>query len=327
MNREGVLYVLKKLNIEATLPKANNVQVCCPLAAFRKAHTKGFDSRPSMGISISEKDESVVNCFTCRWGSTLKGLVEELFRYERVDEKEADHLIAFISKKEEVDLEDLLAAVSEFDIREEIVQDKVYPESTLGEYANKTHRYLLKRGMDIETIKVWEGGFDSESRRVTFPVRNNYRNLVGLIGRAVSKEVKPTYMNYWKFSKGRFLFGEDKFGRDNTMIIVEGPLDVIMVWQALNNEGLLDHFSVGGLFGADATVNQIRKMVQFSSEVILFLDNDAVGRSGQKKIGRVLSKQTYVRGIDYEGEEKDPGEMVANGVRLEPLLNSAKLLA
>lgn len=325
MNREGILYVLDQLKIKTPLPRAENIQIGCPLAPYRKAHTKGYDSRPSMGISIQDRGQSLVHCFTCRWAGTLERLVDEMHFYGMVESEVALKLRKYIAGLEEVPLEDLLDAVQGYDVEEEVLEDEIHDEALLAPFARKTNRYLLNRGIKLKTIKAWEGGFDRNTKRVTFPVRNWRGQLVGCVGRAVHDGIKPPYMNFWKFSKGRFLFGEHKVSRETSMVVVEGPLDVVSVWQKLAEESLLHKYSVVGLFGAIATMMQIRKLVRLGKDVILFLDNDTAGLDGKKRLGNALQKQVLVRTVNYPKPDMDPDEVARAGVSFRELLESSRL--
>lgn len=319
--------MLSKLGVHATLPRSGyNVQISCPLAKWRKSHLRGTDSRPSMGVSISDDKESVVNCFTCKWRGKLGMLVDELFSRGVIDEAMGLHLNAFIAELEEIPLEKLLESINEYDVREEVVGDVVHDESVLEPYAGRTHRYLVKRGLTMGTLKTWEGGFDKTEKRVTFPVRNWRSHLVGLVGRGVHAGIRPVYKNYWKFSKGRYLFGEHKIIKGTTLLVVEGPLDVIAVWQALAQQNLLATYSVGGLFGSDGTLMQVRKIVQMSEDVLLFFDNDTAGWDGQRRLGRALRTQLLVRTVRYPNPVGgDPDELVRSGIDLKGLFENARL--
>jgi DNA primase len=252
-----------------------------------------------MGISIHDINDSVVHCFTCKWRGTLAMLVEEMKRCGAIEDEVAYHLNGYIAKMEEVPIEDILATLTEYDVQYESDEDELHPDSVLEPYAGKTHRYMLKRGLTLETLRFWESGFDSVEKRVTMPVRNWQGHLVGLTGRGIHGEIRPTYKNYWKFSKGRFLLGEHKAVRGTTGIIVEGPVDVYSVWQRLAEEHLLNQYSVVGIFGSDATLMQMRKIVKMFDDVILFMDNDSAGWDGRRRLGRSLQDQLLVRAIQY----------------------------
>ncbi len=326
MNRVGVLYVLRKLKISATLPRGKNIQISCPLSPWRRAHLKGWDNKPSMGVSISDMEDSFVHCFTCKWRGKLENLVEQLYQFGALTDELAMHLGSFIMDAEQVPIEDLLDAVGQYDVRHEAQEDEVFDDTVLEPFARRTHKYLLDRGLTIETIKAWEGGFDKEQKRVLFPVRNWKSELVGLVGRGVHEGIIPTYKNYWKFPKGRYIYGENKVVPGTTMVIVEGPLDVQMVWQQMVKEGLLNDYSVGGLFGSDATLVQIRKIVRFASDVILFLDNDTAGWDSQKRLGRALQSRLLVREVKYSDPSGgDPDELIRSGQPLLPLFDESPL--
>jgi hypothetical protein len=327
MNVESVLYVLSELGIKADNPRGKNVQISCPLARYSKAHKGNIDSHPSMGISIDSEGESFVNCFTCKWGSTLQTFVDELFRVGFIDEAKALKVSSFLAGLEEAALDAMLNSIIPYDVRYEIADDDIFEEERLKPYARKTHKYAIDRGLSLTTIKCWEGGYDRKAQRVLFPVRNFHGRLVGAVGRTIYDEVKPPYMNYWEFTKGDFLFGEHKVIRDTTMIVVEGLWDAISVWQALARNNMLRDYSVAALLGSDATLRQIRKIISMSSDVLLFLDNDSAGWAGSRKLGKALFRETLVRCVEYpqNSSVKDPDSLIRTGVDICSLIEDAKL--
>ena len=135
------------------------------------------------------------------------------------------------------------------------------------------------------------------------------------------------YFNYFGFDKSRYVFGEHKVRPGTKLVVVEGLLDTVKVWQRLNQEELLDEYSVVGLLGSEPSKEQCSKLVRLSSEVILFLDNDTSGQMGMNKLAKKLESSVYLKCIDYpENLGSDPDDLVENNVSLKDLFSAAKLL-
>ena len=68
--------------------------------------------------------------------------------------------------------------------------DPILPESLLGVYDYKP-RMLVKAGFDPKLLRSHSIGYDHKLKRVTFPLRDLYGNLVGVSGRTTVYGVKP----------------------------------------------------------------------------------------------------------------------------------------
>jgi 5S rRNA maturation endonuclease (ribonuclease M5) len=276
-----------------------------------------------MGISISPEGVSLVNCLSCKYGGTLLYTVSKIAKERGLDYSKLTSKIALIEKQ---DPESLLAQVppyfGSFSQQEDILIDEDEIKHMLG----LTHRYVLDRGLTIETLRVWEGGYDEHMKRAVFPVRNLEGNLVGLVGRTVNNH-PVRYFNYFDFNKSRFLFGEHNT-KGGALIVVEGLLDTVAVWQSLKKENALEEFSVVALLGSDPSKKQIEKIKQLSNEVVLFMDNDAAGEAGKATLISMLQKSVFLTAIQYPSENiKDPDDAVRQGLCISDLARNAELAA
>jgi hypothetical protein len=131
-------------------------------------------------------------------------------------------------------------------------------------------KYMLERGITLDTASVYGIGFDREDRRATFPVRKANGELVGVSGRTVGNS-KIKYMHYRldsnesravakiprelyqrfdedeldqrfvRWSKSRVLYGAHVVStqslaptegwRDDDLYLVEGHIDVHAFYQ------------------------------------------------------------------------------------------------
>jgi DNA primase len=100
------------------------------------------------------------------------------------------------------------------------------------------------------------------------------------------------------------LYGEHKINRDlDTAIIVEGPLDALHLWQ-------FGYDNVLALQGSDPSVKQLRKLVHFFRNIIVFVDADKAGKKmGEKvvqKLWNSMEDVCVVGGMKDDG--KDPAD-------------------
>jgi len=323
MNKKEILMVLDAIGAENIQEGSRNIQCSCFLAPWRKGHRSGTDSRPSMGILINDHGESKIHCFACEYGGTLKDAVAELNK--RSDDDFSD-IVSLVDDYDNIDPILLVSTIPDYDYYEPKKQEITFGEEVLDDIRGKAHKYLIDRGFELETLKEWESCFDKKYMRAVFPVRNKYSKIVGTVGRTVNNH-QVKYFNYLGFDKSKYLFGENKIKNGTSLVVVEGLLDTVKLWQGLNEEGLIDKYSVVGLLGSEPSIVQCNKIRGFANEVILFFDNDKAGDLGQKKLARHIQKQVLLRSVDYvEGIGGDPDEVVNSGYPLEKLIEDSKLI-
>lgn len=303
MDKPGILKVLVDVDAKNVLAHARNVQCSCPLSTWE--HSTGKDRKPSMGISIDPKGPSLVNCFGCGFRGTLAMLVER-YSGHMPDAMNWSAYLLDLYAKEEIDPSTVVERLVPYETSENPMAETVIEESLLDPFRGLAHPYITRRGFDIDTLRAWEVGYDEEQKRVILPVRSRDGNaLVGAIGRGIQKEARPKYLNYWTFEKGLYLFGEHKLQGyvtdDWTMackiVIVEGPLDALRVWQEFTKLGR--EVDVVALMGAKPTWKQLRKLEQWATEIVLCLDNDAAGWEGTRILLDSLSSKVVMTAVKY----------------------------
>jgi len=332
MDEKSILMVLEDLGITDISVHERNIQIPCFFAKWRPGHNAYSDHSGSMGISINDEESSAVHCFSCNWGSTLEEAVMMLGRYEK--SKDFSEVLVRIREIEEKDPVQIANSVAEYD---EPLFEKI-KRPHLGECLLRmfcipgTHPYLLDRGFTIETLKKWECHFDTVRQRTVFPIREKLfgaerkcqRGLVGAVGRTViGSSIK--YFNYFQFNKSECLYGVHLSKGSKSVVVVEGLLDTLAVWQSLVFvENAPD---VVGLLGAMASRKQISRLAKSWDEVILFLDDDPAGWTGQLHLVKGLGRQVLVKGVQYpRGQGTDPASLMSQGVDVGRLLKNSDLL-
>lgn len=138
---------------------------------------------------------------------------------------------------------------------------------------------LLRFGlMNTRCIDLFSG-------RIVFPILNNRGHTVAFGGRVLNDRGSiPKYINTAEttfFSKSNVFFGSKnalRVAREaNFIILVEGYFDVL----ALNTCGIEN---VLAPMGTTLSQNQIKKILKFTKNIILFFDSDNAGRTAMIKL-------------------------------------------
>lgn len=283
MNREGIVHILSRIRAENVLDQGANIQCSCFLAPYRRGHKDKEDSTPSMGVLVDDQGDSKVHCFACSFGGSLERAVSTL---QRCSGRDLSEVIREVALLESGDPEAIVKSIPEYGEAKAPIE--LYPEQVLGEMRGLAHPYILGRKFEVTTLQEWGIGYDRERCRVVLPVRLPTGELVGMVGRAVSKLAQPKYWNYFAFSRGRCLLGSHLFSRGDVGVVVEGSLDAPALWQCLRAEGVRG-YSVVSTMGASVTKEQLDLIVRLMDEVVVFFDNDEGGEVGSEDVANRLS--------------------------------------
>ena len=327
MDRTGILWLADQLKLKVLTPNSKNIHVSCPLSPYSKFHKSVIDRKPSMGVKVEERGISSVHCFTCNFGGTLSHLLLKLYGLSR--DSTYLKLMEEVEKREEEDVEYLASIIGDYEDTEQTDNEVLMDEKIIRPWMRRTHKSLLERGIDTNTLKIWDCGYDRERKALIFPVRNRRWDLVGYVrGSVRRKSNEAKYINEG-FQKGKYIYGEHLFEEGSSLVIVEGNVDCLHTWQEIKKANLLRKYSVGALLGAQATKLQARKILDFTDEVIYFQDNDLPGKEGKLETSRKLYDTGIVqKEIIYPitAMGGDPDAILQEGVDLISLIENAQLL-
>jgi hypothetical protein len=168
------------------------------------------------------------------------------------------------------------------------------------------YEYLIGRGVPeaaLDTvIPMFDLRYDEDTRRVVFPVREAGVDL-GYAARSIDARERKRWLSYPVEGGHRNVVYEPDRVRagGDTLFIVEGPFDALMVMAALAR----DNPSVAtAFFGSQPTERQldyIRAAIPLYRRVFLMLDANVWGRC------RVLAHALGVGAINIGVENRDPG--------------------
>lgn len=217
----------------------------------------------------------------------------------------------------------------------EVRTNDVLDEAILQKFnCGISNNYILSRDMDDCTVKSFEIGFTDTPLdekeydimrksgvqypgRMIVPIRNERNDLVGFSGRLATdnKTALDTYHKYRNavdFQKGAVLYNLNKvteildiieYPLKNSIVLVEGYLDVIRAWQ-------YGGYNFIATMGTSMMKEQIELLVQHTSTVVLAYDNDDAGIKARKRIYDQLKNYCDVYEIVFN--KKDVGELTFN---------------
>lgn len=160
----------------------------------------------------------------------------------------------------------------------------------------------------------------SDARPMVIPVSVDGR-ITYHVRRAI-RDFKPKYMYQRGMPRAKFLYGMDR-SEGGTFVLVEGPLDAVAVWQALDEAGIADQYTPVAVMGDYVSDVHARLVEENADDVVLFFDNDRGGRvSTNSAIRRI--RRVVTRVVDYgRNKSKDPGEMI--GEEIVYMIENSKL--
>ncbi len=186
-------------------------------------------------------------------------------------------------------------------------------------------RFLLSKGVDEQAmvdaglvIKPDDGraSYDRFRNRLMIPIQDEKGRVVAFGGRAMNPEDQPKYLNSPEteiFHKGFMLFNGHRARAaaydQGSVIVVEGYLDAIAVWQA----GIP---SVVATLGTAFTEEQIQRMWRFAAEPLVCFDGDKAGiKAAHRAVDRILPhlKSGFSFNFVFLPDGKDPDELIQLG--------------
>jgi DNA primase len=175
--------------------------------------------------------------------------------------------------------------------------------------------WFLRRGFTWDTIEHWQIRYDPAYDAIVIPVFWE-EELVGTITRHIRQDL-PKYKNSEGLPSSKILFGEISRTK-NDIILCEGVLDAIWLWQC--------GFNAGSLLGDILSKQQVEILKRYKfGEIIIALDNDEAGKKGTLEAidklmsaGYLLPQVKQIR-FPVEPYKKDPQECSKD--ELEKLYN------
>lgn len=270
--------------LQTTRDTPDNIMVSCPY------HKGGQERRPSAGLL---KKDGTFHCFTCGETHSLQEVISHCFGH--TDDLVGgfgwewllkNFLTVNINERKSIDLD--------FSRNQPVDNvNNFVDECELDKY-REYHPYMWKRKMTPEVVEIFDIGYDSDTKCITFPVRDANGNCLFVARRSVNTKFfnypsgaeKPVYGLYE-------LNCLDTYPKE--IIICESMIDAITCW-------VYGKYAVAlnGL-GNDLQFAQLSKMP--CRKFILATDNDEAGTKARKRLRTYIKNKLITEYIFPEGKK------------------------
>lgn len=169
--------------------------------------------------------------------------------------------------------------------------------------------------------------YDRFRGRVIFPLKDHKGVVVGFSGRTLlTDEKEAKYINSPEtmlYSKSKMLYGlwenREYIRKADSIVLVEGELDVIPSWQA----GVKN---VAAIKGSAFTNEQAQLIARFTKNITMSLDADIAGQEAIKRAVTIAeSMEMSIRVVQIK-DGKDPGDVaIASAKAWREMVDSASL--
>lgn len=246
-------------------------------------HNGGRERKASCGFIHRKKkdglDPGTINCFACKRKTNLEEFISNCFGYYDGGIWGAKWLSsnfssADVDERSKIKLSDITSKALSRNKNEDIQITNYISEQELDSY-RYIHPYMYKRRLTDEIINMFDIGYDIQSQCITFPIQDEFGNVLFIARRSVNTKyfhypnavVKPLYG----------LYQLRKYAGDiNEVIVCESMLNALTAWTygrpaiALNGTG---------------SSKQLQDLLKLPyRKIILALDPDDAGRKGTRKI-------------------------------------------
>lgn len=252
--------------------RGDNIRVTCPF------HKGGLENRASADIYIGDKtdilDYGWFKCFTCGEQGPFYKFVAECFD---ISETSAKHWLIENFADSEIEYTVDLPPMDFSKKKTEFI-----PEAILETFES-FHPYMIQRKLSKRIIEVFEVKYDSNTKCLVFPVRDEFGRLVSLIRRSVEDK---TFIIEKDTEKPLYLMHYMKKNNIQKCMITEGPIDALTAC----TYGFPCIATLGAI--SEHQIDLINK----SSIRVLYtmFDNDVAGKRFEQKLMNKIRKDILV---------------------------------
>ena len=212
-------------------------------------------------------------------------------------------LTQFISKpkfeKKTIDLEPL-SCLNNFHVAKKYILDRGIPENKLDRLF-----YCPNFKEWTNTQKHTFSDTTNDEERIIIPLNDTDGNLIGFQGRSLSPNAKMRYITVMLDEDAPKLYGLDNINKNETIYIVEGPLDSLFLENAV------------AMCGSDVDIRSFGW-----SDYIWVYDNEPRSRQITDKISKSIDRGDKVVIWSSSIKEKDLNDMHNSGINVKSVIES-----
>lgn len=178
------------------------------------------------------------------------------------------------------------------DEQEEDKPLKPISEKILTYYRPYVNDLFYEDGIDYNTQREFEIGYDEESNRITIPIYDDLQTLVGVKGRLFKKEIGEDELKYIYLepcARSKILYGLYKtypyIKRKGQCIVTESEKGVLQLWS-------IGYCNSVGIGGKKISSYQIEKLTRLCVDLIFAFDKDVT----KKEIEDIANR--FIKGIN-----------------------------
>ena len=212
-------------------------------------------------------------------------------------------LTQFVSKptftKRTVNLE-TLSSLNNFHVAKKYILDRGIPENKLDRLY-----YCPNFKEWSNTQKQTFSDTTNDEARIIIPLNDTDGNLIGFQGRSLSPNAKMRYITVMLDENAPKLYGLDHINKNETIYIVEGPLDSFFLENSV------------AMCGSDVDIRTLGW-----SDYIWVYDNEPRSRQITDKISKSIDAGDAVVIWPSTIKQKDLNDMVVSGVNVKSVIQS-----
>ena len=268
------------------------------------------------GYIFSAKGDHVFKCHNCGVTRSFSNFLKDNFSMlydeyvmERYKEGTFNRnvpkpdLTQFITKpifaKKTIDLEDL-SSLNNFHVAKKYILDRGIPENKLDRLY-----YCPNFKEWTNTQKHTFSDTSNDEARIIIPLNNTDGDLIGFQGRSLSPDAKMRYITIMLDEGAPKLYGLDHINKNETIYIVEGPLDSFFLENSV------------AMCGSDVDIRSFGW-----SDYIWVYDNEPRSRQITDKISKSIDAGDAVVIWPRSIKEKDLNDMVTSGINVKNVIQS-----
>ena len=202
-------------------------------------------------------------------------------------------------EKRTVDLEPL-SRLNNFHVAKKYILDRGIPENKLDRLY-----YCPKFKEWSNTQKQTFPDTTNDEARIIIPLNDTDGNLIGFQGRSLSPNAKMRYITVMLDENAPKLYGLDHINKNETIYIVEGPLDSFFLENSV------------AMCGSDVDIRTLGW-----SDYIWVYDNEPRSRQITDKISKSIDAGDSVVIWPSTIKQKDLNDMVVSGVNVKSVIQS-----